>query len=79
MHYMETHNGREVVVDEHDNLVSNASMRKAMYQIMFTYLKFGHLRKGVRIPIPALYRRQRKDTPCNGEFMGFHTNAEENT
>ena len=78
MHYRETRNGKEVVVDDAGNEVSNASMRKAMYR-MFTYLKFGHLGKGVRIPVPqcvadkirAIYPEE------DGKYMGFHATAEE--
>ena len=45
MHFWETRNGKEVVVNEGGNEVSNTSMRKAMYR-MFAYLKFGHLGNG---------------------------------
>ena len=78
MHYRETRNGKEVVVDESGNEVSNASMRKAMYR-MFTYLKFGHLGKGNRIPIPqCVADKIREIYPAeDGKYMGFHPTKEE--
>ena len=38
-------------VDDDDVIVINARMRKALYHL-FTYIKFGHLGRGNRIPIP---------------------------
>ena len=80
MHYRGAHNSREVVVDEHGNLVLNASMQKAMYQ-MFTYLKFGHLKKGVGIPTPlCIVQKDKGGKSCGGwKLYGVHANAEENT
>ena len=79
MHFRETRNGADVVVDESGHLVPNSSMRRAMYRI-FTYLKFGHLGRGVRIPIPeCVLQKIRAIYPANdGQYMGFHETAEEN-
>ena len=52
--------------------VDNANMRKAVYRY-FTYLKFGHLGKGTRIPIPNCVLEKIREAYPNpsGEYMGF--------
>jgi hypothetical protein len=46
------HGEQDVRVDDNGVIVPNSRMRKALYRA-FTYLKFGHLGKGRRIPIPS--------------------------
>lgn len=52
----------------------NSKMRKALYK-SFTYIKFGHLGKGNRIPIPACVTSKiRQLYPSSGErYVGFHS------
>ena len=47
-------------------------VRKALYHL-FTYLKYGHLGRGNRIPIPScVMEKIREEYPDqNREFMGF--------
>ena len=52
--------------------VENRERRKSMYR-MFTYLKYGHLGRGVRIPIPECVLTKIKEIypDPDGEYMGF--------
>ena len=47
-------------------------VRKALYHF-FTYLKYSHLGRGNRIPIPSciMGKIQEEYPDSNGEFMGF--------
>ena len=58
-------------VDSNGVLVMNALMRKAAFKV-FTYLKFGHLGRGHRIPIPGcVMDKVREEYPeANGEYLG---------
>lgn len=60
-------------VDDTNAEVSNNRMRKALYRL-FTYLKFGHLGRGNRIPIPECVMKEfRKAFPDAGdEYMGYY-------
>ena len=60
-------------VDDDDVLVTNERMRKALYRL-FTYMKFGHLGRGNRIPIPqCVVDKFREAYPePDGVYMGFH-------
>ena len=60
-------------VDDDDVPVANARMRKALYRL-FTYMKFGHLGRGNRIPIPpCVVDKFREAYPePDGVYMGFH-------
>ena len=52
--------------------IENKERRKSMYR-MFTYLKYGHLGRGVRIPIPVcvLTKIQENSPDPDGEYMDF--------
>ena len=56
--------------------IENKERRKSMYR-MFTYLKYGHLGRGVRIPIPecVLTKIQEIYPDPDGEYMGFKESA----
>lgn len=61
-----------VLVDENCLEVSRSFVRKTLYQL-FTYVKYRHLGRGNRIPIPTCVEReirQRYPEP-NGEYMNF--------
>ena len=71
-----THEVTEGVIalkDPDGNVVPNSKMRKALYKT-FTYLKFGHLGRGNRIPIPScVVSKIREMYPDpDGNYMGFH-------
>jgi len=60
-------------VDDDGVLVTNARMRKALYRL-FIYMKFGHLGRGNRIPIPQCVGdnfREAYPEP-EGVYMRFH-------
>ena len=72
MHRREKIEGVTVVVDDNGNRVENGAMRKAIYR-MFTYIKFGHLGRGQRIPIPVCVLREIRNMypERDGDYMGF--------
>ena len=72
MHSRQEIEGVIVVVDDNGSRIANNDMRRAMYR-MFTYIKFGHLGRGVRIPIPecVLCKIRQKYPKEDGEYMGF--------
>ena len=53
--------------------VNASSARKAAYK-MFIYMKYGHLGKGVRIPVPRCVVAEIRDKfpDANEEYMGFY-------
>ena len=61
------------LTDRDGNVIPNNKMRRALYKT-FTYLKFGHLGRGNRIPIPScVVRKIREMYPePDGNYMGFH-------
>ena len=69
----EDRDGVTVISDREGNVVSSSKMRKALYKT-FTYLKFGHLGRGNRIPIPpCVVRKIREMYPePSGSYTGFH-------
>ena len=73
LYYREQRDGQEVIVDDNGVVVPNSKMRKALYRA-FTYLKFGHLGKGNRIPIsPCVAKKIREMYPdADGNYIGFH-------
>ena len=72
MHFCEIRGNIEIVVGDGGNLVYNTQMRKAMYRI-FTYIKFFHLGRGVRIQVPyCVADKIRGVYPSrDGQYMGF--------
>jgi hypothetical protein len=65
-------NDGDPVKDRDGNIVANSTVRKGAYKL-FTYMKFGHLGKGNRIPIPHCVTkkiRERYPEP-DGNYMGF--------
>ena len=66
--------GGQEMYSEGDN-VENNKKRKAMYHL-FTYLKYGHLGKGNRIPIPiCVVEKIRETFPSpDGNYMGYISN-----
>ena len=77
MHRRETIDGVIIVVDDNDNCVYNRAMRKAIYRV-FTYIKYGHLGRGQRIPIPECVLREIRNMfpERDGEYMGFKDTPE---
>ena len=55
-----------------EDILENKKRRKAMYRL-FTYLKYGHLGKGNRIPIPiCVIENIRKVFPSpDVNYMGY--------
>ena len=66
--------GGQEMYSEGEN-VENNKKRKAMYHL-FTYLKYGHLGKGNRIPIPiCVVEKIRETFPSpDGNYMGYISN-----
>jgi hypothetical protein len=66
-------NGTIAMTDRDGNFIPNKKMRKALYKT-FTYLKFGHLGRGNRIPIPlCVVSKIREMYPePDGNYIGFH-------
>jgi hypothetical protein len=62
-----------IVLDEDGTPIERSTVRKAMYKL-FTYLKFGHLGRGNRIPLPyGVIKEIRKRYPeLDGNYIGFH-------
>lgn len=62
-------------LDSDGNSISNSEVQKELYQL-FTYMKFGHLGRGVRIPIAyCVVREIRSLFPeVDGNYMGFKEN-----
>ena len=54
------------------NMVPNSTVRKGAYKL-FTYMKFGHLGKGTRIPVPdCVTQKIREKYPePDGNYVGF--------
>ena len=71
------HDGSQIVNKNTKERLENKEMRKSMYR-MFTYLKYGHLGRGVRIPIPeCVVAKVREKYPDPDEdYMGFMESAE---
>lgn len=69
----EQRDGQEVIVDNNGVVVPNSKMRRALYRA-FTYLKFGHLGKRNRIPIPSCVTKKIREMypEADGKYMGFH-------
>ena len=69
----EQRDGQEVIVDDNGVVVPNSKMRRALYRA-FIYLKFGHLGKGNRIPIPSCVTKKIREMypEADGNYMGFH-------
>ena len=65
--------GQEMYSEEED--VENNKKRKAMYRL-YTYLKFGHLGKGNRIPIPICVTEKIRGMfpSSDGDYMGYMSN-----
>ena len=61
---------KEVVVFDNGAVVPNNTMRRQLYRI-FTYLKYGHLGKGNRMPIPSCVTTQIRNMFPDEEYMGF--------
>ena len=66
--------GGQEMYSEEEN-VENNKKRKAMYRL-FTYIKYGHLGKGNRIPIPiCVIEKIREMFPSpDGNYMGYMSN-----
>ena len=71
------HNGSQIVNKNTKERLENKEMRKSMYR-MFTYLKYGHLGRGVRIPIPecVVAKIREKYPDPDEEYMGFMESTE---
>ena len=79
MYFREKHGNIDIVLDEGGNRLSYSQMRKAMYRI-FTRIKFGHLGRGVRIPVPdCVGRNIRGMYPSSDGYMGFKDEKETKT
>ena len=76
MHFREIHGNLEIVVNDGGNRVSNTQMCKAIYRI-FTYIKFGHLGRGVRINVPSCVTNKIRGMcpSADGDYMGFKENV----
>ena len=72
IHFCDERDGVIVVVDNYGVRFNNKEMRKSLYR-MFTYVKYGHLGRGVRIPLPKCVtsKIQRMFPAQNGNYMGF--------
>ena len=70
LYHHEQRDGKEVVVDDNGAVVPNNTLRKQLYQI-FTYLKYGHLGRGNRIPIPSCVLTRIREMFPDNKFMGF--------
>ena len=69
--------GSQIVDRNTKQRLQNKEMRKSMYR-MFTYLKYGHLGRGVRIPIPECVMgkiREKYPDPAE-DYMGFRESTE---
>ena len=61
MKMMYYHNDDEnMMTDQKGNIVPNSTVRKGAYKL-FTYMKFGNLGKGTRIPVPDCVTHVRKN------------------
>ena len=71
------HDGSQIVDKNTKERLENKEMRKSMYR-MFTYLKYGHLCRGVRIPIPecVVAKIREKYPDPDEEYMGFMESTE---
>lgn len=69
--------GSQLANNKTKKRLDNKEMRKSMYR-MFTYLKYGHLGRGVRIPVPeCIVAKIREKYPDPDEdYMGFMESAE---
>jgi hypothetical protein len=61
--------GMIAITDQDGNFIPNNKMRKALYKT-FTYLKFGHLGRGNRIPIPSCVASKIRE--CTQSQMVLH-------
>lgn len=61
-----------ILVDEGGTETPCSIVRKNFYQL-FTYLKYGHLGRGVRIPIPRCVEQEirRRYPEPDGNYLGF--------
>ena len=77
MHFHEKHGDMDIVVDESGHRVTNTQMRKAMYRMFTEYIQFGHLGRGVRIPVPEFVAPKIRGLypAVDGEYMGFTENV----
>jgi hypothetical protein len=79
IHHRQVVDGQLVILDDNGVEVPNSKMRKLLYKT-FTYLKFGHLGKNNRIPIPSCVCdkiREMHPDP-EGNYVGFHEDYNDN-
>jgi hypothetical protein len=78
--HRDRHGGKEVIIDEQGGIVNNSKMRKYLYKA-FTYLKYGHLGRGNRIPVPPCVVRKIRDMFPDPEdnYVGFHADYADQT
>ena len=71
------HEGSQIVDRNTKQRLESKEMRKSMYR-MFTYLKYGHLGRGVRIPIPecVVGKIREKYPDPDEDYMGFRESTE---
>ena len=60
-----------MMADQEGNIVPNSTVQKVAYKV-FIYMKFGHLGKGTRIPVPDCVRQKirEKYPELDGMFQG---------
>ena len=70
-------NGEDSLIDSTGRPITNKKMRLYMYRL-FTYLKFGHLGRGNRIPIPSCVTTQIRNRYPDQTYTEFKEACDRN-